>query len=328
MSIGGPVNSKSMRRLGGRFSVIAIACAAAMSTFCGGSPIAEAAEVGSAVESGEQVDAPTLEQEGTSAAVERVSAAEEVNDVEPSAAGYWQHQDERWFAWTKLGLGLANSAQLFVGHGKPNWTWAGLSAGTVATGEFFSIAAGPQFELLLANAFVRVRHVRSFSRRQPQLAGRYDRSDLQDETRPRSSYTSLSGSLYGYVPVGRFLGMWTLNADYVLDFPEEAGLFNEFFRYTMNEDRLLMSQMVWWLKTARDRLLLGPAADLALTPSRPALVRAGGSVVWRLGPHLQAQIWLTFPVNSPDSVGWLLPVWGTARIQWNWASGEPKPALL
>lgn len=324
MSIGSLLHCKPMARPRARLAGIAVASVATTASLFCCPGVSEAAEPASPLSDKDEAKTESVHQHSALATTPHLLRLEEAESI----ADYWQYAEPRLFAWTKLGLGVANSAQLFLGYGRPNWTWVGLSAGTVVTGEFVSFSGGPQFELLFANAFVRVRHVRTFSRRQPEPARHYERADLRDDARPRSFYTSLSGSLYGYLPAGRFLGMWVFNADYVLGFPDDAALFNEFFRYTMNHERLLMPQLVWWLKLAQDRLMLGPAADVTLTPNRPTLLRAGGSIVWRMGPHLQAQAWLTFPVNSRDSVGWLLPAWGTARIQWNWASEETKPGLL
>jgi hypothetical protein len=115
----------------------------------------------------------------------------------------------------------------------------------------------------------------------------------------------------------------------MLDAPDGQAVFSEFFRYTAHEPRVFLCHTAWWWRFLEDSLLVGPAADLAVTPGRDPVVRVGGAVLLALGPHLSIDVIGTLPVTSPDpQLGALFQAWGIAVLRWKWATGDPRPGLF
>lgn len=248
-------------------------------------------------------------------------------EEEPSAPlyEYWAEQTARPFVAGQAGVGAFNQVTAQVGYGRPFWIWGGLQTQIASTTEFGSILVGPRFDAILLNLMVDVRRTWAYSRRRSETASAYDAFGEGDD--PRNHYTSLDAWIWGYVPLGRLLGYWEFSSVYAFSDPSPYAIFEEYYRLTLEGQLGMMARTVLQMKFYDERILVGPAADVALSPSRSPLVRVGASFSWQFTSHLSLQMLLTLPVASPDNFDAFTQSWGLARVSYSFATGEPRPGL-
>lgn len=264
------------------------------------------------------------------AVAEPCNAETDTESPQPEESwGYWGDQPSRWHLSSELSAGAPMIANVAFGYGKPHWIWGGLGAQALTTSEFGAVRGGLHLHLLLANLSLQLRRTFAYERRFPVIADAYDDPDLKETSRPSSHYTSLDGSLHGVIPVGPTVGIWLVYGELVLDVPAGAAVFSEFLRAVLNEPAGLQPQLGWYYRLFDDRLLIGPAVDLVLTPGRDPVLRVGGGAFYTFGDHLSVEVLGTLPVASPDpDFDVFLQSWGIARVKWKWATGEPEPGFF
>ncbi len=255
------------------------------------------------------------------------SAADEHGDDgdDEDVTQYWARQETRPFVSGQVALGPLSQLALYGGYGKPHYAWAGVETHALSSTEFGALHAALRADLLLVNLSVGARYTWAYARRFPTPRESFDEESLTDETRPRSRYPSLDVSLWGYVPAGPTLGYWEVDHYYLFDKSSEDAVFEEYVRFSINENSATMGRLVWYAKLLHGRLLAGPAADAVTSSGRDVLVRVGGSVNYQLTRHMGLTLYLSAPVKSPDDLTWFTQSWGIARLSWNFASGEPRP---
>lgn len=254
--------------------------------------------------------------------------SEQARHEEHAAPGYWEGQPSRWFASGMVHVGAYSGARLSTGFGKPHWTWVGLQSQVATSSQFVAAEIALRADMLGINANIGLRRIWTYGHRRPLLKPTYEDSDLVDGSHPLSRYNSLFAGLWGFVPVGPTLAYWEASGLYVPGMGTGRALFSEFFRYTMDGSTAAMVRAVVWYKFLEDSLLIGPAFDSAFDGNRPAVIRLGGSAIYRLSAHLTIQALLTVPVSSPDNIGWFTQSWGAGQIAFTYATDEPAPGLL
>ncbi len=238
---------------------------------------------------------------------------------------YWEEQRPRVFLGGNVAVGAFNQASLQLGYGRPQWIWGALQLQGASTTEFGALLTNLRFDGILLNAQLGVRRTWAYERRRPRRSSSY--SAFGDSSDPRNHYSSLDTWLWGYVPLGAVLGYWEVSGIWVFgDFSEHA-IFSEYHRFTLNEQLSLMPRATIWIKLHGERILVGPAADVVLSPTRPALVRIGASFIWQFTPHLSLSALASVPAFTPDDYDLCTQSWGIFRLTYAFATGEPRPGL-
>jgi hypothetical protein len=240
---------------------------------------------------------------------------------------YWAEQVPRYFVSADVAVGAFNRARLAVGYGRPYFIWGGLEVQAATTTEFGTVLIGPRFDALLVNVSFDVRGSFAYAREQPLRRASYASFDAEGTPGVPNHYGSLDAWLWGYVPTGPLplLGYWEVGATYLLADPAPYAVFEEYMRFTLNGRAALMARSLISVKLVGERLLIGPAVDVVLSPERAALLRVGGGASYQFTPHLALSVLLTVPVISPDALDWYTQSWGIGRLSYSWASGEPRP---
>ncbi len=156
----------------------------------------------------------------------------------------------------------------------------------------------------------------------------YVRGDFKENEFPRSHYSSFAVQLWGFIPVGPTLGMWSVTGEIIRGVPSDLTVFSEHTLMPLDVPRSLMPALVWWWMVDDGKYMVGPAMDWTMTPGRNVMFRLGPSLIVNFGHHLSFQLMTTLPVVRPDSLGFVNQIWGTAGLSWKWASGEPEPGFL
>lgn len=237
---------------------------------------------------------------------------------------YWQEQESRAFVSFDARAGAFAQVRSIIGYGKPFWTFSGLEVFAGSTSEFAAWSIGPRWDLLAVNASFDFRRTHAYTRERPLVAERYFELEKVRNSAHPNRYSSLDGWLWGYVPLGRTLTYWEVGGVYLLDAPRARAIFEEYYRFTMNDRSALSLRMLIWLNFLKSSVNVGPSVDAVLSPGRDALMRVGGSLVVRFTEHTKFQLALTVPTVSPDDLDFITQSWGSLSLGYSFATGEPR----
>lgn len=239
---------------------------------------------------------------------------------------YWRGARSRPFFSGEVALGAYSRMDLVLGYGKPFWRYVGLNYHMGSTPQFVDFYVGPRLELLGINAVVSFRETWAYRRKQPTHAALgTDPFTVKSDVPNR--YQSVDAWLWGYLPAGPVLGFWEVAAVHAFNQPDSHALFEEFFFTYLGRKTGIMGKLHVYLQLLRNSIQLGPALDAVFSPGRDPLLRLGAGAAWRLTRHLSAAAIITFPVVQPDEVPWTYQYWGTARINYAFATGETRPGF-
>lgn len=237
---------------------------------------------------------------------------------------YWEAQESRAFVSFDTRVGASQQVRSIIGYGKPFWTYSGLEIFAGSTTEFSAWSIGPRLDLLAVNASFDFRRTHALSRVRPLAKESYSKLEKARHSVHANRYSALDGWLWGYVPLGPTLTYWEVGGVHLLKDPGERAIFEEYYRFTMNERTALSLRTLIWLNLLESSVNVGPSVDAALSPARGALVRVGGSLIVRFSEHTKCQLALTVPVASPDTLDWITQSWGTLTLGYSFATGEPR----
>lgn len=237
---------------------------------------------------------------------------------------YWQEQDARAFVSFDARVGAFQQVRSIIGYGKPFWTFSGLEIFAGSTTEFSAWSIGPRLDLLGINASFDFRRTHAFTRVRPLVSESYSKLEKVRGSADPNRYSSLDGWLWGYLPLGPTLTYWEVGGVYLLEEPGERAIFEEYYRFTMNERTALSLRALLWLNLLESSVNVGPSVDAVLSPSRDALVRVGGSLSVRFSERTKCQLALTVPVASADTLDWVTQSWGALTLGYSFATGEPR----
>jgi len=254
------------------------------------------------------------------AALALLVAAAPARGAEP-----WEEGEPRPFVAGLAEAGLHGRLAAQAGWGKPHWAWAGLQGAALVTpytagGEAALRAVLPFLELQVA-----LRRTRSFSR--PLLAPRasHDEAELEGG---HARLTVLDAGLSGVVPVPGGLAAWELEWLRPLDLPRGNHAFEETWQIAIAPSGAGAVRGGWLVGLLQDRVRLGPYGEAVRLFGRDATVwRAGGALVWTIGPHLSLLAYGLFPVHGPDTFGTFTATSGTLALRYAFASGDPAPGF-
>jgi hypothetical protein len=109
--------------------------------------------------------------------------------------------------------------------------------------------------------------------------------------------------------------------------PADRDLFEEYQRVVVRGDSIAVVRAAFCPWLIPDRLAMGVLGEWLSAEGRGQTWRVGPLLEWTLTDHLSASAVYTIPVSSPDDLGAWVGAWGTLRLGYRWASGEPAPSF-
>jgi len=131
-------------------------------------------------------------------------------------------------------------------------------------------------------------------------------------------------TFWGFIPAGPTFGYWEVSEIWIPGKAPGDALFEEYTRFTLNENSATTVRGGWNLLLLHDQLFFGPAADFVAAPGRDSLLRLGANFAFQFNEHLSFMANFTVPVVSPDSIDWFTQSWGVGRLTYRFATDEPK----
>jgi hypothetical protein len=212
-----------------------------------------------------------------------------------------------------------------VGYGKPFYVWAGLETEALTTNEFGHLKLGARFSAPFAGLALAWRRVWSYQRSFLPRKATYEVADLQADGSIR--YDSLDLSAWFAFPTPGGFGLLEADFFHVLDAPEGVDVFEEYLRVVVRPGWAVATRAGYAITFAEDRGTAGVLGEWLWPGPRPNVARVGPLFGWSFTPHLDAGLILTATIHSPDSIGFINGVFGTARLRYRWATGEPAPTF-
>jgi hypothetical protein len=263
-----------------------------------------------------------------------VFAAEPVAEPASKAKGrrlsYWDHGEPRFFAASRLELGLYAKPQVAVGYGKPYWMNATAEAFGITTLSFGAGYAGIRGSLSFLDLRVGARYTLSYDRSFLPPKEHYVAADVSSSNdRPLARYLSLETELSGVVPLLDGFVFPVVTIYRIVDTPEGQYVFDESLR-GITKPPWIMGFRLGYVKNfgKNDFIKAGVLSELIVLPGRDAsIVRIGPAAQVTITDHLDAQGTITFVVSSPDSLGIWSGPFGVLGVVYRWATGDEAPAF-
>lgn len=246
---------------------------------------------------------------------------------EETSSLYWDEGKFRPFVSGALALGALSSLDVAAGYGQPFWLWAGFEGSALTTVDFGALSIGPRASVVVADVSLKRRlnqaYAHGFLPRQESYTGSF----VEDDHGPAVDYGAWDASLNGIFPTPGGFGLYELAATRVDEIPPDRDLFEEWHRVVMREQWVYAVRLGWSVLALRERLAAGALGEFLTTGGRGKTWRVGPMVDYRFTDHLSATLVYTVPVASPDSLGPWTGSWGTLRVRYALATGEPRPAF-
>jgi hypothetical protein len=253
--------------------------------------------------------------------------AEEPAPSEPSPY-YWDRGQVRPFVSVAPALGAVSTVDVVLGYGKPHWMWGGLEGTGLLTPEFAAVAGGPRLAFIIADLSLKRRQSFAYSRGFLLRQQRYSADDVNDAGGAAAEYGAWDASLSGVIPTPVGFGLWELAATFVDGIPAGRDVFEEYQRVVMRGNSavwMVRGGFAFWL--VKDTAALGALGEWLSAEDRGQTWRLGPFLDWTFTDHLGLTLVVTAPVSAPDDLGLVVGSWGTLRLRYAWASGEPQPAF-
>lgn len=242
---------------------------------------------------------------------------------------YWAEGEPRSFIAARgiAGLGYGRAA-VDVGYGMPYWKWIGLDAAGILTLDSLSGQAGLRGSWMIAEGFLTVRRTASLTHRAVGAAREVSSETLERNGASGAAYTVIDADLWGCIPFGRFLATWELAWVRPLSLSPGQLVLEEIQRVVVGPEGVVTPKVgINFALTERKKAYLGGMAEYLRLSGRAAgnVYRLGPAFWWGLTDHLELGGYLTWPVHSPDSLGFMTGMYGSLGLQYQFASGEPRP---
>jgi hypothetical protein len=212
------------------------------------------------------------------------------------------------------------------GYGKPHWAWVGTETISAITPYFSSFQAGLHASLVVVDAMITWRRTYSFSHGLIAELASVSAADLERSGTSKLQYDVLDASLWGFIPYRRLLLTWEFTYVLPLALDTRNLLYEEVQRAVVSRRGLWTTKVAPMLKPVRNRAFYAGVLveQLALMGrSRPLELRAGPSIWANLGDHWDLYGYLSWPVVSPDSLGFWGGLYGSVGLLFRMATGEP-----
>jgi hypothetical protein len=246
---------------------------------------------------------------------------------EETTSLYWDQGEFRPFVSAALALGAVSSLEVAGGYGQPFWIWAGVEGTALTTFDFGMLSIGPRVSLVVVDLSLKRRIDQTYSHGYLPQQDSYSGSFVEDDHGPNIDYGAWDASLNGLFPTPGGFGVYELAATRVDDIPDNRDLFEEWHRVVMRERWVYAVRLGWSALAFRERLAAGALGEFLTTEDRGNTWRVGPMLDYRFTEHLSATLVYTVPVASPDSLGPWTGSWGTLRLRYALATGEPRPAF-
>lgn len=254
-------------------------------------------------------------------------AEDQVRSSEPrveSWPSYWQRGRSRHFLSAQIDVGLLFfRPRLSAGYGRPYYSWLGLEANPIVSGEgvgaWFGLrAASPVGDLRIGGRY-RYTFRRSFL--PPRES--YDREEIERRNGPHSSYVSLEAELTGYLPLGPGLVISELAGTAVQGVDDGYYLYEETIRVVLKPPFVWRARLGYALGFGeRKKLRVGGVLEVVGIPGRETAILRGGLVVrLRLYNHLEARGTFIPVLVSKDSLGLAGADAYMIGVRYRWATG-------
>ena len=215
--------------------------------------------------------------------------------------------------------------ELAIGYGQPHWVWGGLEAIGTLTPEYTAAQAGVHISAAIVDLAVMVRRNDAFEHTLIPAADSVRTSDLEQPKQPAAKSTVIDASLWGVLPLGRWLLTWEATFVRPLGQSSPQLLYEEVQRAVIAKDGVLTTKLAAMVNLARSRqLYVGVFGEhLSLFGrSDSLLLRLGPSAWVPLSRHWDVFGYLTWPVRSPDHLGPWESMYGAAGFLYRFATGE------
>lgn len=240
---------------------------------------------------------------------------------------YWERGQSRPFVSVAPALGAVSNVDVAAGYGKPHWMWGGLEATAISTFDFGAVAAGPRLALIVADLSLKRRqswaYTHRFLVRQDSHAG----DELDAGPGDVAEYGAWDLSLWGVIPTPIGYGIYELAGTFVDGVPEGFDLLEEYQRVVVRGDSIFVVRAGFSVWLVKDVGAAGVLVEWLSAEDRGRTWRVGPMLDWTFTDHLTASAVYTVPVSEPDDLGAWYGSWGTLRLRYAWATGEPAPAF-
>jgi hypothetical protein len=240
---------------------------------------------------------------------------------------YWDEGEFRPFVSGALALGAVSSLEVAGGYGQPFWIWGGVEGTALTTFDFGMLSIGPRVSLVVVDLSLKRRINQTYAHGFLPEQESYSGSFVEDDHGPTIDYGAWDASLNGLFPTPGGIGVYELAATRVDGVPDDRDLFEEWQRVVMRHDWVYVVRLGWNALLLRERLAAGALGEFLTTEDRGNTWRVGPMIDYRFTDHLSATLVYTVPVASPDSLGAWTGSWGTLRLRYALATGEPRPAF-
>ena len=239
---------------------------------------------------------------------------------------YWAHGLTRPFIAGQVlaGLGIGRLS-LKAGYGKPHFMWGGLEGNGSLTPYYTNLQGGLHISAFIADLYISYRRTYSLIHGILPNARSVSEDDLNASSKNKVQYNALDAEMRGFIPYGQLLLAWDFACVRPLNQPSKTLLFEELQSVVVAPPGVFSIKATPMVKPSRSlNLYVGVLIE------QLALLGRGVAWVWRLGPscfvtlsdHWNAGGFLSRPVQSPDRLGFWNSMYGTAALQYSFATGD------
>jgi hypothetical protein len=241
--------------------------------------------------------------------------------AEMTSREYWSKQRLRPFVAGVLDVGTSARGRLMLGYGRPHWTWGGIELEGGSTSDTAISAVRARIALVIADVGVAYRGTWAYRRTWLERASGYRESDIKGG--PKTRYRSLDIDVWGLIPAGSGFVQWELEAVRLYGIPRGRDIYEEWLRAPVRPPWTTASRLAYAYTFWDGRAAIGAMAEWLWLGGHGALYRLGPLLSYAFTPHWEATVLLTTPVHSPDDLAFFTGLYGTVRVRWKFASGEP-----
>lgn len=266
----------------------------------------------------------------TPAAAQSVTDSSEPPSTEPPSTAatvpYWAHGLNRPFlaGQALAGMGVGRLA-LQSGYGKPHFMWGGLEGAVSLTPYYGNLQGGLHLSAFIAELYVSYRRTYSLTHGLLPHVTTVSDDDLDAGSKNKVRYDTLDADMWGFIPYRRLLLAWEFVCVHPLGQPSETLLYEEIQRVIMTPSGVFSVKATPMIKPSHSLDLY-----FGLLVEQLTLLGRGVEWVWRLGPsffvtlgdHWDVGGYVSLPVQSPDRLGFWNSLYGTAALQYRFATGD------
>lgn len=239
---------------------------------------------------------------------------------------YWALSHARPFVAGQAlaGLGVGRLA-LNAGYGKPHFMWVGVEGDGSLTPYYAHVQSGLHLSAFIADLYISYRRTYSLTHGLMPAASTVSTDDLDASSKNKVRYNVLDADMWGFLPHGRLLLAWELVLVRPIKQPLGTLVYEEIQRVVIGPSGVFSIKATPMVKPSR-----GLNLYVGVLMEQLALLGRSVEWVWRLGPsffvslgnHWDVGGYVSWPVQSPDRLGFWNGMYGTAALQYSFATGD------